>query len=51
MELNISPLYIAISGGIHLDDPMATTFTLDPKKNYYVHDNIFDPANWEQMKK
>jgi YidC/Oxa1 family membrane protein insertase len=51
VDAKTSPLYIAISGGIHLDDPMATTFTLDPKKDYYVHTNIFDPANWEQAEK
>jgi YidC/Oxa1 family membrane protein insertase len=46
-----SRLYIAISGGIHLEDPMSTVFTLDPKKDYYVHDNIFNPANWERAEK
>jgi membrane protein insertase Oxa1/YidC/SpoIIIJ len=50
MEAKKSPLYVAVSGSIHLDDPMAATFTLDPKKDYYVHDNIFDPANWEKVK-
>jgi YidC/Oxa1 family membrane protein insertase len=51
VDAKTSPLYIAISGGIHLDDPMAATFTLDPKRDYYVHTNIFDPANWEQAEK
>jgi YidC/Oxa1 family membrane protein insertase len=47
-EAKKSPLYIAISGNIHLADPMAATFVLDPKKDYYVHTNIFDPANWKK---
>ncbi|MFP3089885.1 YidC/Oxa1 family membrane protein insertase [Treponema sp. TIM-1] len=50
-EAKKSPLYIAISGSIHLADPMTTTFMLDPKKDYYVHTNIFDPANWERAEK
>jgi hypothetical protein len=45
------PLYIAISGAIHLEDPMAVQFVLDPKKDYYVHDSIFDPHNWEKAEK
>jgi YidC/Oxa1 family membrane protein insertase len=51
MEAKKSPLYIAVSGSIHLDDPMAAAFTLDPKKDYYVHTSIFDPANWEKAEK
>jgi YidC/Oxa1 family membrane protein insertase len=51
MEAKKSPLYIAVSGSIHLDDPAADAFTLDPKKDYYVHTNIFDPANWEKAEK
>jgi YidC/Oxa1 family membrane protein insertase len=51
MKAKILPLYIAVSGEIHLNDPMATTFTLNPKMDYYVHDNIFDPANWEKVEK
>ncbi|MDR2630507.1 MAG: YidC/Oxa1 family membrane protein insertase [Spirochaetaceae bacterium] len=51
MEAKKSPLYIAISGNIHLENSKATTFLLDPKKDYYVHDNIFDPANWEKVEK
>ncbi|WP_059369351.1 YidC/Oxa1 family membrane protein insertase [Treponema endosymbiont of Eucomonympha sp.] len=45
------PLYIAISGSIHLSDPNVTQFGLNPKEDYYIHDNIFDPANWEQVEK
>jgi hypothetical protein len=47
-EAKKSPLYIAISGGLHLEGPDTTRFTLDPQKDYYVHDNIFDPHNWEK---
>jgi hypothetical protein len=47
-EAKKSPLYIAISGSIHLAELTATTLKLDPKKDYYVHTNIFDPANWEK---
>jgi hypothetical protein len=50
-EAKKSPLYIAVSGSIHLDDPMAAAFTLDPERDYYVHTNIFDPANWEKAEK
>jgi YidC/Oxa1 family membrane protein insertase len=45
-EAKKHPLYIAISGSLHLESPDTTQFTLDPKMDYYVHDNIFDPANW-----
>jgi hypothetical protein len=51
MEAKKLPLYIAISGTIHLEDPRVTTFTLDPKKDHYVHTNIFDPANWKKAGK
>ncbi|MDR2632087.1 MAG: hypothetical protein LBC51_00485 [Treponema sp.] len=54
-EINIeakkSPLYIAVSGSIQMEDPMASTFTLNPQKDYYVLDNIFDPANWKKAEK
>jgi arylsulfatase A-like enzyme len=42
------PLYIAVSGSLHLGSPDTARFTLNPKMDYYVHDNIFDPANWEK---
>jgi hypothetical protein len=51
IEAKKRPLYIAVSGSIHLEDPMETQFKLDPKKDYYVHDNIFDPGNWEKAEK
>ena len=40
------PLYIAISGSIHLGGKAATQFQLDPKIDYLVHDNIFEAGNW-----
>jgi hypothetical protein len=50
-EAKKSPLYIAISGSLHLEGPDTTQFTLDSKKDYYVRDNIFDPNNWEKAEK
>jgi hypothetical protein len=47
-DLKNKPLYVACSGGVHLEDPEAGQIILDPEKDYYVHDNIFDPANWEK---
>jgi YidC/Oxa1 family membrane protein insertase len=40
------PLYIAVSGAIHITDKNDTQFTLNPKFDYYVHDNIFAAQNW-----
>ncbi|MFP3091191.1 YidC/Oxa1 family membrane protein insertase [Treponema sp. TIM-1] len=51
VELKNYPLYVACSGGIHLENPEATRITLEPDKDYYVHDTIFDPANWEKAEK
>jgi hypothetical protein len=45
------PLYIAMSGSIHLSASVATQFVLNPKEDYYVHDNIFDPNNWKGVEK
>jgi YidC/Oxa1 family membrane protein insertase len=42
------PLYITASGSPHLGDPEALRVTLDPKKDYFVHDNIFDAKNWSR---
>jgi YidC/Oxa1 family membrane protein insertase len=50
-DLKKSPLYVACSGGIHLGDPESTQIYLDPERDYYVHKNIFDPANWEKAEK
>jgi YidC/Oxa1 family membrane protein insertase len=40
------PLYIAISGSIHINGKDDTRFGLDPKIDYFVHDNIFSAENW-----
>jgi YidC/Oxa1 family membrane protein insertase len=45
-ELKKDPLYVACSGGIHLEDQEATQIILEPKNDFYVHDNIFDFNNW-----
>jgi hypothetical protein len=50
-EAKKKPVYIAVSGSLHLESPDITQFTLDPKKDYYVRGNIFDPANWEKAEK
>jgi hypothetical protein len=50
-DMKKDPLYIAISGSLHLEDPNTTRLTLNPKMDYYVHDNIFDPKNWEKVEK
>ncbi|MGP1367747.1 MAG: hypothetical protein ACTTKX_00640 [Treponema sp.] len=39
------PLYIAMSG-TQLLGTNAYQFLLDSKKDFYVHDNLFDPKNW-----
>ncbi|MDR1900924.1 MAG: hypothetical protein LBQ88_01390 [Treponema sp.] len=49
VEPKNNPLYVARSGGIHLEDPESTQISLDPYKDYYVHDNIFDPDNWSTV--
>jgi YidC/Oxa1 family membrane protein insertase len=40
------PLYIAISGSIHIENKQESQFKLNPEKDYYVHDNIFSAKNW-----
>jgi YidC/Oxa1 family membrane protein insertase len=40
------PLYIAISGSIHITGKVSTQFGLNLAKDYYVHDNIFVAENW-----
>jgi hypothetical protein len=46
IELKNNPLYVACSGGVHLEDPDAAQVNLDPKQDYYVRNNIFDIGNW-----
>jgi hypothetical protein len=50
-EAKKQPLYIAISGSVHIEDGQATQFGIKPKEDYYVHDNIFDEKNWEKAEK
>ena len=45
-EQKKAPLYIAISGSIHLSNSNNSRFLLNPKEDYYVHDNIFSAENW-----
>ena len=49
MEAKKNPQYIAISASIHRADPMETQFDLYPKLDFYVHDNIFEPNNWQKV--
>jgi len=49
MERKKKPLYIAISNS-HISKS-DTQFDLYPKIDYFVHDNIFDPNNWEKAEK
>ena len=46
IERKNDPLYIAISGSIHISDGSNTQFNLNPNIDYYVHDNIFAAENW-----
>jgi hypothetical protein len=46
VERKKDPLYIAISGSIHITVRVATQFGLNLAKDYYVHDNIFAAENW-----
>jgi hypothetical protein len=46
IERKKEPLYIAISGSIRITGKDSTQFSLDPKKDYFVQDNIFAARNW-----
>jgi YidC/Oxa1 family membrane protein insertase len=46
IERKKEPLYIAISGTIHITGRNEAQFSLNPKIDYYVHDNIFFAENW-----
>jgi membrane protein insertase Oxa1/YidC/SpoIIIJ len=45
------PLYIAVSGSVHLEDPSQTRISLNPRKDYYVHGGIFEEKNWSRVEK
>jgi hypothetical protein len=44
-----NPLYIAVSGSVHLEDPMQTRFSLNPRKDYYVHGGMLEEKNWSRV--
>jgi hypothetical protein len=46
IERKKQPLYIAISGSIHITGKNDSQYGLDPKIDYFVHDNIFAVENW-----
>jgi YidC/Oxa1 family membrane protein insertase len=46
IERKKDPLYIAISGAIHISGRSDNKFVLNPKIDYLVHDNIFTAENW-----
>ncbi|MCL2139821.1 MAG: hypothetical protein FWH41_09885, partial [Treponema sp.] len=46
MKAKEKPLYIAVSGSIHLQNKQTTQFSLNKENDYYVHKNIFDTKNW-----
>jgi len=46
IERKKEPLYIAISGSIHLSNSNNSQFQLNPNKDYYVHGSIFNAENW-----
>ncbi|MDR0312077.1 MAG: YidC/Oxa1 family membrane protein insertase [Treponema sp.] len=43
------PLYIAVSGSVHLGDPLQTQISLNPRWDYYVHGGIFEEKNWSRV--
>jgi YidC/Oxa1 family membrane protein insertase len=46
MEQKKKPLYIAISGSFQITGKNYSQYRLDPKIDYFVHDNIFTAENW-----
>jgi hypothetical protein len=45
------PLYVAPSGGVHLEDPLSTRISLNPKEDFYVWGDVLDPASWTRADK
>jgi YidC/Oxa1 family membrane protein insertase len=43
------PLYIAVSASSDIGNPADTTIKLNPKEDWYIQDNIFDPKNWKKV--
>jgi YidC/Oxa1 family membrane protein insertase len=48
MKNKEKPLYIAVSGSLHMGDGEAVRLTLDPKKDYYIKENIYEEKNWSK---
>ena len=46
IERKKDPLYIVISGSIHITGKNDSQFRLNPSIDYLVHDNIFKAENW-----
>jgi hypothetical protein len=42
------PLYIAASGSVHLEDPLQTMLSLNPRRDYYVHGGMLEEKNWSK---
>jgi hypothetical protein len=54
MDAKQKALYIFMSAppaNAHLVYADDTHIPLNPEKDYYVHTNIFEPANWEKADK
>jgi YidC/Oxa1 family membrane protein insertase len=48
-EAKQAPLYVAPSGGIHLENPQATQIRLNPEEDFYVYGKVLDPASWTKI--
>jgi YidC/Oxa1 family membrane protein insertase len=48
-DIKKEPLYIAVSGDIHLENPDETMFIFDPKQDWYVQGGIFEESNWKRV--
>ncbi|MDR2143799.1 MAG: hypothetical protein LBP29_05470, partial [Treponema sp.] len=48
-DIKKEPMYIAVSGSIHLGNPDETRFTFDPEQDWYVHGGIFGKENWKRV--
>jgi YidC/Oxa1 family membrane protein insertase len=46
-----NPLYIAVSGSVHLEDPHQTLISLNPRMDYYVHGGMLEEKNWSKAEK
>jgi hypothetical protein len=43
------PLYIAVSGSVHVGDPLQTRLSLNPRMDYYVHGGMLEEKNWSKV--